>query len=123
VSGEAVTAGLLCESGLAYNIAEFVSGPGEQKDDFHAIYHTTKQFDCADGSGSFVLQVSYHVDVKFTPPDTWEWESDGPWNVDDGTGDYERLRGTGSVVSWPWGATPDGRPVYYDIFNGSAHID
>jgi hypothetical protein len=118
--GEAVDAGILCEGGLAYNIAELVSGPGEQKNGFQAVFHTTKRFDCTDGSGSFILQISYHVDLTFEP---LEWESDGPWNVDEGTGDYERLRGTGSMVSWPWGTTPDGRPVMYDILDGSAHID
>jgi hypothetical protein len=117
-SGEAVTAGVLCDSGLAYNIAELVSGPGEQPNGFQAVFHTTKRFDCADGSGSFILQISYHVDLTFVP---WEWESVGPWNVDEGTGDYERLHGTGSMESWPW-ETPDGFCMY-DHFTGKVHID
>jgi hypothetical protein len=114
--GPAVDAGVICPEGLASNLDEFASGPGQWKTGFHIVTHTTKLFDCADGSGSFVLSISYHI--KFLPPA--DWSSVGPWNVDAGTGAHQRLHGTGSMESWP---ADDYLTTFYDVFTGAVHID
>jgi hypothetical protein len=108
----------ICPEGLAYNVAEYVTGPGEVKWGFRITTHTTKRFDCANRNDSFVLYIEYNVRVAFTSPPTWD--SQGPWSVTAGTGAYERLIGKGRVESWP---ANEYLSLFHDVFTGAVYSD
>ena len=69
-----------------------------------------KRFTCADGSGTFDL--FFRVHLVFDP-----FSVVGTWTVVGGTGDYERLRGSGSVTAVP---TATG---VLDTLEGRFHVD
>jgi hypothetical protein len=106
-SGAAVDAGLICAAGdtIDYGIplaTAFQSG-------IRLNIHIVKQFSCTDGSGDFWLALNVGIDARGTH---------FVWSVMDGTGDYERLHGTGSGVGLPG----DGFDVL-DLYSGGLHID
>lgn len=79
---------IVCPSGTTTNDT-FATG---FQSDRGVIFHVRKTITCNDGSGTFTLQLQarsgFNVgDMTF-----------GPWVVLDGTGDYENLRGRGTVT-------------------------
>ena len=76
---------LLCASGTTSD-STLVAGNGRA-----ITFHNLKTFDCADGSGTFTLRLQ--AQLKPCSPNT-----SGVWSVAGGTGTYEGLRGTGSLV-------------------------
>jgi hypothetical protein len=79
---------VVCASGTTTNDT-FATG---FQSDRGVIFHVRKTITCNDGSGSFTLQLQarsgFNVgDMTF-----------GPWVVLEGTGDYEDLRGRGTVT-------------------------
>lgn len=76
---------LLCESGTTTDTTA-IAGNGRA-----ITFHNLKTFDCADGSGTFTLRIQAQV-KPCSATDR------GVWSVAGGTGDYEGLRGSGSLV-------------------------
>ncbi len=76
---------LLCDSGTTTD-ETIIAGNGRA-----ITFHNLKTFTCADGSGTFTLRLN--AQVKPCSSTTW-----GTWSVASGTGDYENLRGTGSLI-------------------------
>lgn len=76
---------LLCDSGTTTD-QTLIAGNGRA-----ITFHNLKTFECADGSGTFTLRIQAQV-KPCSQTDS------GVWNVAGGTGDYERLQGTGSLV-------------------------
>jgi len=76
---------LLCESGTTSDLVR-VTG-----NEVNLNFHVLKTFTCADGSGTFTLRLQAHV----MPCAANDW---GSWSVAGGTGDYENLRGAGTVI-------------------------
>ena len=79
---------VVCASGTTTNNT-FATG---FQSDRGVIFHVRKTITCNDGSGTFTLQLQARSgfgvgDMTF-----------GPWVVFDGTGDYENLRGQGTVT-------------------------
>lgn len=105
-SGLAVGAGLVCAAGGTID-NDLPSAAGFQSER-GANLQIVKRFSCADGSGDFWIKLQVRLDARgdnFT------------WAIVDGTGDYERLRGTGSGT---------GLPTSYgvlDLYEGAVHID
>lgn len=101
------TGGVVCPRGdtidLTAKPAGFQSGTRLQ-------LLVVKRFTCADGSGTFDLFLRVHL--VFDP-----FSDVANWTVVGGTGKYERLRGTGTLVGSP---TPAG---VLDALTGRMHID
>ena len=76
---------LLCDSGTTTD-QTLVAGNGRA-----ITFHNLKTFECADGSGTFTLRIQ----AKVKPCSATD---SGVWNVAAGTGTYEGLQGTGSLV-------------------------
>ena len=76
---------VLCVSGTTSTLTR-VTGSGATLN-----FHSLKTFTCADGSGTFTLRIQARV----MPCAASDW---GSWSVAGGTGDYEDLHGTGTVV-------------------------
>ena len=76
---------LLCDSGTTTD-ETLIAGNGRA-----ITFHNLKTFNCADGSGTFTLRIQ----AKVKPCSATD---SGVWNVAGGTGDYEGLRGTGSLI-------------------------
>jgi len=76
---------LLCADGTTTD-STLVAGNGRA-----ITFHNLKTFECADGSGTFTIRIQAKV-KPCSPTDS------GVWNVAGGTGDYEGLQGTGSLV-------------------------
>jgi hypothetical protein len=106
-TGPAVDAGLVCASGDAVDISELLVGG---RSGSHLNIHIVKEFRCADESGTFIL--SFQAVVDFA-----SGTATGNWNVHEGTGDYEKLHGTGKMV-----ATLTGTGIE-DVFTGKMHVD
>jgi hypothetical protein len=79
---------VVCASGTTTN-ETFATG---FQGDRGVIFHVRKTITCNDGSGTFTLQL--HARSGFNVGDM----TFGPWVVLDGTGDYENLRGRGTVT-------------------------
>jgi hypothetical protein len=84
-TGTFVADGVVCPDGTTSDVA-FTTGGGNV-----AIYHSDKTFVCADGSGTFTIQLtaSRYAGVPGTT---------GTWKVATGTGAYESLKGSGKLV-------------------------
>jgi hypothetical protein len=110
-SGSAVDDGLICDSGLVYDLTGKASGFSPTGFNFSGI----KGFDCADGSGGFAVNLQARIDfrkgVSFS------------WNVIDGVGAYEKLHGAGSGFGIP--GVPCGNPneCILDVYDGGLHVD
>jgi hypothetical protein len=76
---------VLCDSGTTSDVTRVV-GQGAT-----LSIHNLKSFTCADGSGTFTLRIQATVQ----PCDATDR---GAWSVAGGTGDYEQLRGAGTLV-------------------------
>lgn len=103
-SGQAVDAGLVCPAGVIHDLQGKATGAGEQGINFHV----TKEFICADGSGSFIIQLEARVDYK---------GDNGNWVLKGGSGAYADLHGSGSLVGIYY---EDGSGIQ-DIFTGKVH--
>ena len=76
---------LLCDNGTTTD-QTLIAGNGRA-----ITFHNLKTFECADGSGTFTLRIQ----AKVKPCSATD---SGVWNVAGGTGDYEGIQGTGSLV-------------------------
>lgn len=110
-SGPAVDDGLVCSEGIVVDASGKVTGSSPTGFNFQGI----KQFICDDGSGEFFVNLQARID--FRKGITFNW------NVLGGTGDYERLHGSGSGIGI--GGVPCGDPdlCVLDIYEGGLHID
>jgi len=80
--------GGLCASGTASDDGARITGADRAA---ALTFHLVKTFTCADGSGSFSLQIQARVQ-PCDPSDA------GTWAVVGGTGRYAGLRGAGTLV-------------------------
>ena len=81
-----------------------------QHNRFHVNFHDLKTFTCADGSGTFTVNVQAHL-VFGAPADSFTW------NILSGTGAYANLRGSGNGVG-------DELPTQIDDhFAGGVHFN
>jgi hypothetical protein len=105
-SGPAVDAGLVCPAGDTID-NDVPSAAGYQSER-GANLLIVKHFSCTDESGDFWIKLQVRLDAR---GDTFVWV------IVDGTGHYERLRGTGSGT---------GEPTIYgvlDRYDGGVHVD
>jgi hypothetical protein len=105
-SGSASDTGLICKSGtvldLGYVFGGYQSGQKVQ-------IRVTKEFTCSDGSGTFIITIQVHADFDGT--ETFHWV------VQDGTGDYQHLHGSGDGVTEPGDDTYNTN-LYTGLLNG-----
>lgn len=110
-SGPAVDDGLVCETGVVVDHRGQVAGFSPTGFNYLGIKH----FTCDDGSGEFYLnlqgRIDYYRGVSFN------------WNVLAGTGDYEKLHGTGSGFGDPGLPCDDPDICVLDVYDGRLHID
>lgn len=101
------TGDVICPSGTIENVGTlfvgFQSGRAAQILARH-------EFTCADGSGSFVLQLTAALDFE-------DGTSEFGWSVLKGTGDYSKLHGTGAGTGGPIAGG------VHDDYSGAMHID
>lgn len=101
------TGGVICPRGDTIDL--FTRAAGAERSGRLQLL-VLKRFTCADGSGTFDLFFRVHL--------TFEPFSDvGTWTVVTGTGDYERLRGSGVLSAVPTAAG------VLDTLEGGFHID
>jgi len=108
-TGPAVDAGLVCDTGQTIDV--FGHAGGFQSGQLLTI-QLVKRFTCDDGSGEFDVKLQVLIN---TNGDNFQWV------VVNGTGAYERLRGTGQGI----GLYPD-TPADYDVldlYSGKVHSD
>jgi hypothetical protein len=98
--------GGLCPGGTTTD-QEF--GTGGQSG-FQANFHDLKTFTCADGSGTFTVNVQAQL-IFGAPTDSFTW------NILSGTGAYANLRGSGTGVGEELPTAID------DHFVGGVHFD
>jgi hypothetical protein len=110
-TGAAVDDGLICSSGNAVSVSSKVSG-GEGNTGFNVqvIY----LFTCDDFSGEFYIKLQVRIDHN---GDNFNW------NIVGGTGEYEKLHGTGSGIGIPGVPCGDLEECVLDIYDGKVHID
>jgi hypothetical protein len=107
-SGPAVDDGLMCETGDTIDV--FAKASGFQSGRGFNI-QVVKLFTCEDGSGDFLVKLQVRIDQKgdnFT------------WTILEGTGEYERLHGTGDGIGVELPGNPEG---VLDLYSGAIHID
>jgi hypothetical protein len=100
---------VLCDEGSVENLLTRFVG---DRSDSHAQILVSHEFTCDDGSGSFLL--SLRVRLDFATGNT-----SGSWSVLDGTGDFAKLHGSGSVV----GTLTCGPDCILDTYTGGVHIN
>ncbi|HET9853391.1 MAG TPA: hypothetical protein VFP56_12940 [Candidatus Limnocylindrales bacterium] len=76
---------VLCDSGTTSDTTQ-IAGNGRT-----LTFHNLKTFECDDGSGTFTLRIQ----ARYMPCDSTD---SGVWTVAGGTGAYEGLLGSGSLV-------------------------
>ena len=104
-SGPAVTAGLFCPSGTAYDLeTKFAGWPSGVL----VNLRVEKKLVCANGSGEIFMDIK----VRALPSVALS-----NWVITKGTGEYTRLHGTGKIT-----ATGSGDLVY-DYYTGKVNID
>jgi hypothetical protein len=106
-SGPAVEAGIICPRGDVYDTIYSSAGP-ESKRFINLFVH--KLFVCADGSGSFEMDLNLKI---YSPPRTM-----GTWRVVEGEGAYARLHGNGKLT-----AHREDEDTVIDLYIGRLHID
>lgn len=105
-SGPAVDEGLVCAAGQTVDVGPpHAAGYQSQTG---ANVRLVKQFSCDDGSGDLWITLQIRFDAR---------GNNFVWLLTDGTGDYERLHGTGSGAGVP---TSDG---VLDRYEGAVHVD
>ena len=102
-TGPAVDDGVICGTGEVETT--FVKPSGFQSNQ-HLILKVGKLFTCDDGTGTFSAKLEVRID--FDTGVSFQWVIKG------GTGDYERLRGSGSGFV----VTDD-----TDVYQGGLHIN
>lgn len=105
-TGPAVDEGIVCPDGVTTDV--FGKASGFQSQTGGVNIQVVKLFMCDDGSGEFLVKLQVRIDKK---GDNFNW------NILGGTGDYEKLHGTGKGIGLP---IPDG---VLDVYEGAAHID
>jgi len=100
------TGGVVCEEGVVGNAGGHFVG---WQSDTHAQILILKRFTCDDGTFDILLRVK----LDFETSDTV-----ATWSVVDGTGAYESLRGSGTLIG-----TNDGGDTILDEYVGGMHID
>jgi hypothetical protein len=105
-SGPAVDAGLVCAAGdtIDNDLPQAAGYQSERGVNLLIVKH----FSCTDASGEFWIKLQVRIDAR---------GDDFTWAIVDGTGDYERLRGTGSGLGVPAGDD------ILDLYDGAVHID
>ena len=106
-SGPAVEAGLICPEGTVHD-TEYRSRGSDSKRFINLFVH--KVFVCADGSGSFEMDLNLRI---FSPPRT-----KGTWRIVDGDGAYARLHGNGKLTAGPAAGN-----IVIDLYRGKLHND
>lgn len=106
-SGPAVDEGLLCPTGTESELSVRVAGPPEG--DFR-ILRVVKQFVCADGSGTFDVNLVVRLDLESS-------YTTARWNIIGGTGDYAGLHGSGELTGIP----QNPGVTILDIYDGQLH--
>jgi hypothetical protein len=106
-SGPAVEAGLICPEGDVYD-TDYRSA-GTQSNRFINLF-VHKLFVCADGSGSFEMDLNVRISAPLP--------TKGTWRVVAGEGSYARLHGVGKLT-----AQRTGENTVTDLYKGSLHID
>jgi hypothetical protein len=96
----------ICSSGAAYDVAGH--GTPLRPNGFNIL--NVEQLVCDDGSGTILLVLQ--VNVRFDAGSTLVW------NVVDGTGNYEKLHGTG----YGFGVSTPHADIL-DTYVGQIHID
>jgi hypothetical protein len=89
------------------------SGTAETAEPSGPLVHLVRRYTCADGSGSVTLRIS-RLDAEFTTGLSGEWE------ITEGSGHYEGLRGKGTYTGELLGGNPEDlrTPI---AFRTSAH--
>lgn len=108
-SGPAVDEAVVCPGGSeAFDRLEDMEGSVITDDDWAGMFDTAmaegsvaqmmvyEVWTCADGSGEFT--VAFHNVVDFSFFEFEGVQDVGTWEVVNGTGDYERLAGSGTVT-------------------------
>ncbi len=105
-TGPAVDAGIICSHGDTIDVDLKASG---DESSGHVNYQVFKKFTCAETpTDSFIAKMQVRVGNKYS------------WLIVEGTGAYERLRGTGMGE----GATVEGQPYdVLDVLRGAVHVD
>ena len=106
-SGSAVAAGVMCATGTVDDLSVAVSGPPAGS---FRILKVHKRFYCADGSGTFDVNLNVRLDLTTN-------ETTARWSVIEGTGDYAGLDGNGSLVGTP---IIPGTSIH-DVYDGRVH--
>ena len=106
-SGPAVEAGMICPQGDVYD-TEYRSAGSESKRFLNLFVH--KLFVCADGSGTFEMDLNVKI---YSPPRTT-----GTWRIVEGEGAYARLHGNGKLSAYRASEN-----TVIDLYTGSLHVD
>ena len=106
-SGPAVEAGLICPQGDVYD-TEYRAA-GDQSNRFLILF-VHKLFVCANGTGSFEMDLRVWISAPL--------ESKGTWRIVEGEGPYERLHGNGKLT-----ANRASENTVIDLYTGSLHND
>jgi hypothetical protein len=107
-SGSAVDAGLMCSSGTVIDLpGAWASGPPSGT---FTILHTSKHFECDDGSGTFDVRMVVRLDLT-------SGGTTANWIVIGGTGAYSTLKGNGNLVGIPGGTGA----IIDDYYDGKLH--
>jgi hypothetical protein len=106
-TGTFTATGPICSAGTILELGGVFAGFQSNRAAQILVRH---RFTCADGSGSFVLQLTVRLDFQ-------TFTTDFTWSVLSGTGDYAKLHGTGTGTGAP---IPGG---IVDTYTGGMHID
>ena len=129
-SGVAVDEGVVCESGTMevdhFESPEGVTITSEEGGALHEAAradggvmdsYAVQEFVCDDGSGTFLMKLYSRVD--FAKPGA---EQDTPtWEVENGTGDYASLSGSGDMTNEPPLTSGTVSWVEAQVYTGQVH--
>ena len=104
-TGPAVDDGIMCPTGETIDVFGKTSGSQSGRG---TNWQVVKRFTCDDGSGDFLVKLQVRDDWKGT---------NFNWVIVGGSGDYERLRGTGKGIGLPFTGG------ILDLYSGGLHID
>lgn len=107
--GPAVDEGLICPSGT---VTQGKLIAAERPNGWN--FRIEKIFNCADGSGSFIINLKAHL--IFDP-----YSDTGNWNVLSGEDTYTTLHGRGSLLGIPFGEGEEAGVL--DIYAGFMHLE
>jgi hypothetical protein len=107
--GPAVQEGLLCAEGTTHDVEGTLWMSPNHPWGFNLT--VVKEFDCGDGTGTFLVKLKARVFSGGPPASTFHW------NVVGGTGAYATLHGSGSGV----GSPPTGAYDILDVYSGKMH--